>query len=329
MCTVFQMKDKNLIGKNYDAFTKGGMIFTNKRGIKKSALIMPPSKPLMWKSVYGSITFSQNGKEMPISGMNEEGLVVEQATLPECEYRENNQNQPLVGCLEMIQYILDTCSNLEEALDAFEVCLIEKNAWPIHFMIGDHEGKMAIVEFLQGKMKIFREGLDKRIITNSPYEVSCQSLERDELERDEYSKEDAYKKNSIERFKIGSQLLEQSNAGDVQTAFEILNQVKREDTQWQIVSDTKAKCLYFKGKESASIRSLSLAEIDFSKEAQSMQLDFIKTEKTELEPFSFEDNRRLIEEFYNNEQIKSIMHIPDANMIINFIAGQAEKYENQ
>ena len=56
MCTILKMKKGNIIGKNYDALIETGMIFTNKRGIQKSALIMPPALQLKWESVYGSLS---------------------------------------------------------------------------------------------------------------------------------------------------------------------------------------------------------------------------------------------------------------------------------
>jgi penicillin V acylase-like amidase (Ntn superfamily) len=75
MCRI--IAKGNLIGKSFDSIVKAGMIFTNKRGQIKSAAVFPPERPLEWVSLYGSVTFSQCGKEFPVSGINERGLVAE------------------------------------------------------------------------------------------------------------------------------------------------------------------------------------------------------------------------------------------------------------
>ena len=106
MCTIIA-KNK-LIGKNYDSIVDLGMLFTNKRGQIKSSAVFPPEQPLEWVSCYGSITFSQSGKELPVCGMNEKGLVVEQATLQSSAYPET-EGKSALSSLEMTQYLLDTC----------------------------------------------------------------------------------------------------------------------------------------------------------------------------------------------------------------------------
>lgn len=324
MCTILKMKKGNIIGKNYDALIETGMIFTNKRGIQKSALIMPPALPLKWESVYGSLTFSQNGKEMPVCGINEKGLVIEQATLPEAVYGENTTRRSEAGCLEIIQYALDTCKNVEEAIEAFNRCDIEAHSWPIHFILADEKGELAIIEHLQGEIKIYQKEITEQIVTNSPYEMLCQSLQEKEV-----NEMNPYKANSIERFKIGSKLLCQCDMSDTQKTFEILNQVRREDTQWQLVYEPDKRCVSFKTKDNLQARKLFLDEIDFSKEAQSLQLDFVGTDTAKMKPLCLDDNRKLIESFYDNEQIKRIMHLSDVSMIIQFIADQAARYEEQ
>jgi choloylglycine hydrolase len=38
----------------------------------------PGEKPLTWVATYGSVSFNQNGRELPCGGINEAGLVIEQ-----------------------------------------------------------------------------------------------------------------------------------------------------------------------------------------------------------------------------------------------------------
>ena len=75
-CTAFCIKDSNnlLVAKNLDWPVGDGLILVNKRGLFKEAYISG-SKRISWTSRYGSITFNQFGKEFPLGGMNEKGLV--------------------------------------------------------------------------------------------------------------------------------------------------------------------------------------------------------------------------------------------------------------
>lgn len=49
MCTVFSDWGENpsVVAKNFDCFVDGGMIFTNKRGVRKASLVMPPKKEFL------------------------------------------------------------------------------------------------------------------------------------------------------------------------------------------------------------------------------------------------------------------------------------------
>jgi penicillin V acylase-like amidase (Ntn superfamily) len=87
MCTSFVLGDATgrMVGKNMDVFYDEGYLFSNQRNLAKTAFVLPPGKPAVWVSQYGSLTFHQSGKEFPVGGMNETGLVVEQMTLWETE----------------------------------------------------------------------------------------------------------------------------------------------------------------------------------------------------------------------------------------------------
>lgn len=95
MCTVFTGIESQcyLLGKNYDCFADGGMVFTNKRKVKRKSLVLSPEKELEWVSQFGSVTFSQSGKGMPVCGVNEKGLIVEQATFPATVYPDTTEKE--------------------------------------------------------------------------------------------------------------------------------------------------------------------------------------------------------------------------------------------
>jgi penicillin V acylase-like amidase (Ntn superfamily) len=49
-------------------------VLINKRGLEKSSAV--EQSPARWTSCYGSVAFVQFGRDNPMSGMNEAGLVV-------------------------------------------------------------------------------------------------------------------------------------------------------------------------------------------------------------------------------------------------------------
>ncbi|MGD1045060.1 MAG: hypothetical protein ABR936_07005 [Bacteroidota bacterium] len=79
-CTTFCLRDSiNIVfGKNQDHIIGYGYLMINKRNVKKTAFFPYDDISAGWISKYGSITFNQYGKENPIGGMNEAGLVVEE-----------------------------------------------------------------------------------------------------------------------------------------------------------------------------------------------------------------------------------------------------------
>src|SRR6185436_6195158 len=69
-CTTFCAR--GLFGRNYDFEIGHGMVVVNKRAMRKFA-----ESGASWASRFGSVTFNQFGRDNPMGGMNEKGLVVE------------------------------------------------------------------------------------------------------------------------------------------------------------------------------------------------------------------------------------------------------------
>ena len=106
-CTAFVLKqdDTIILAKNLDWLIGDGFIFINDRGVSKSAFLVNGAHATKWKSCYGSITFNQLGKDFPIGGMNEKGLVIESLNYTLSNY------PPAAGTnvdeFQWIQYHLD------------------------------------------------------------------------------------------------------------------------------------------------------------------------------------------------------------------------------
>jgi penicillin V acylase-like amidase (Ntn superfamily) len=79
-CTTFLLKDANgnlFLGRNYDFPVGEGMIHINERNVVKQAMAMPEDKPFSWVSLYGSISFTQVGKEFPVTDVQGNSAAIE------------------------------------------------------------------------------------------------------------------------------------------------------------------------------------------------------------------------------------------------------------
>lgn len=290
MCTI--LSKNQFIGKNYDSTADAGMMFTNKKGLIKQAAVFPPGRPLEWVSVYGSITFSQSGKEYPVSGVNEAGLVAEQATLPTARY-PRHQDMPSASSLETIQYLLDACNCVEEALAALERFAVTETSWPVHYALFDNSGNAAVVEYLEGKKQVYQgAAADGLLLTNAEYRRNSPQLK----------------------------------CRAAQDMFACLEEYRRPDTVWSNVYDMSGKKLYLKRKEDATTVEIDLDTFDFSPASRDRMLD-IKRGDAEFVPYRDEANRELIGDFFRHPVISGIMGLADPEPMIGFMADQSKNYD--
>jgi len=59
-------------------------VLVNKRGTKKISQLRPQGAA--WTAAYGSVTFNQFGRDNPMTGINEKGLMVSAMWLDETRY---------------------------------------------------------------------------------------------------------------------------------------------------------------------------------------------------------------------------------------------------
>ena len=88
-CTTFFINTttQKVFGRNYDWMIGTGQLIENKRGLIKKSMVKTGESSISWTSKFGSITFNQFGKEFPLGGMNEKGLVVEVLWLEEAPHK--------------------------------------------------------------------------------------------------------------------------------------------------------------------------------------------------------------------------------------------------
>ena len=177
-CTTFYLGDENrpVYGRNFDWRIGNGQIFINKKGVAKKAISDQQddvNNRLSWVSKYGSATFNLFGREFPLGGMNEAGLVVESMMLDETQY-PSKDSRPEIMVSQWIQYQLDNFSRVEDVIASDAHIRIQASRdSQLHFLICEQSGKCATVEFIGGKLITHtNESMPVKTLTNSPYSDS-------------------------------------------------------------------------------------------------------------------------------------------------------------
>ncbi|MBN2600910.1 MAG: linear amide C-N hydrolase [Candidatus Marinimicrobia bacterium] len=248
-CTIFSLQDGDrvFVGKNFDWPIDDGLICLNPSGIQKSGLRQEGSDAIRWVSTYGSISFNQFGLEFPLGGMNEAGLVIEEASYSLSRYPDWNSVATL-NEFQWIQYCLDTKATVPELIRSLSEIGIKPLFIRLHYFVCDLFGACVIIEFIDGELKIYSgESLPKPVLTNNSYENSLDYLRRHA----------GYGGNlpirtgpeSPVRFVRTTVLLDSlvnEKTIDRSDVFSILESVKQNDTQWQIVYDPGTMSVHYR-----------------------------------------------------------------------------------
>ena len=262
-CTTFCLKNKGevLFGKNYDWMIGDGLVFVNKRGVSKFSTVESSANPAKWVSKYGSVTFNQYGRENPMGGMNEAGLVIELMWLDETKYPKAD-SRPALDTLEWIQYQLDTAATVEEVLKNAENVRIDSRV-TLHYLVNDKNGNSATIEFLDGIL-----------VAHSGEKLAVSALANDTYEKSlNYSKrtENAKSESSLDRFTRAAQKAKEfekqprSEQEAVGYAFDILSNVaQKNSTQWSIVYDQRRGKIFFRSMQSPAIKTIDVKSFDYS-----------------------------------------------------------------
>jgi choloylglycine hydrolase len=271
-CSTFVLEegDNLVLGKNFDWFTGVGMVVVNKHGVSKTAALAPERNPAHWASRYGSITFNQVGREYPMGGMNEAGLVVEQMLLEETEYPEAD-GRPVVGELQWVQYQLDNFSSVAGVIASDSLLRIHPGAAKLHYLVCDREGNTATIEFIEGRLVAHTgEELPARVLTNTVYSECQAYLEQhlgyggEDLPAPSGSSEDRFVRAKMWLDNYGSSEGRPEVRDPVGFGFDVLKAVAQGDaTRWSIIYDITGRRIHFRTLASPAIKTVSLDDFDF------------------------------------------------------------------
>ena len=280
-----------VFGRNYDWMVGDGALVVNARGVSKVANL--EGNPARWTSRHGSVTFVQYGREFPTGGMNETGLVVELMWLDGSRYPEADGRAELPN-LQWIQYLLDTCSTVEEVL-ATDGRVRITGGVPLHFLVADRSGTAATIEFLDGRMVAHTgERLPVAALANSRYDESLQAWRQGGLPPGPAS---------LSRFGRAADAVRSFSAKDrqeaVTRAFGVLGRLAQGAfTQWSIVYEPAAGRVSFRTQRQPRIRSVDLAGLSFACGRPALGIDLDAPGQGDvtaaLRPFGSETNLSLV-----------------------------------
>lgn len=259
-CLTFCLRhDESIVyGRNFDWEVDVGAVIVNQRHVRKNAFVLPPEKPMSWISKYGSVTFNQFSREVPVGGMNEEGLVIE-SLVSETKHPRSDERKA-INELQWIQYHLDTCSTVEEVIRSARLVRISPFAVRLHYFVSDSSGRSAVIEFLQGKM-VHRsdKSLPVKVLANANYDRALRT---------------AISQQS--RFARSAGMIEKydGQTNVVEYAFGVLDTVSQGDfTKWQVVYDIPHRRIHFRTLRKHDTKLISFSDLDFANATEPLMLD--------------------------------------------------------
>lgn len=278
-CSSIVLKNDNnvFLAKNFDWTYGDGLLIKNVRGVHKTAFYTSAGTPVSWVSKYGSVTFNQNGKEMPYGGMNEQGLAIEMLWLDYTEYY-SAPAVPYINELEWIQYQLDNYATVEQVVANMHALSIRPFKGKIHFIVADAAGNSTVIEHIGGK-----------IIVEKKQAGQCQAITNYDLTTSanwHANKTNAGQGNvahALFRYtRLQSEIDQKEFVSDLseKTAFNMLDDVTIKKghfkTYWTIVYDLKKQVIHFKSSDAKNVKHLALNDLDFLATTQYIDINLKK-----------------------------------------------------
>jgi penicillin V acylase-like amidase (Ntn superfamily) len=254
-----------VLGSNNDTGYEDGMLYINKRGLKKTSRYMDSSNLngpyIEWTSKYASVTFAVQGYAFPWCGLNEKGLAF--GTMALAQHVPPVDQRAYMTTNFWWQYILDTCETIDDIRATDSLVRL----WTMdHFLVTDRFGNSAAIEFVNGHMVIYEGGdLPISALTNTDYQTSAQTWEGVKHTSDSYSNLD----DSLQRFCLAADLVDDfhstTDAAAVNYVFNILETVGWYPKATEsFVMDSKNLRMYYRTRLNPQIKYIDLFDFDLS-----------------------------------------------------------------
>jgi Linear amide C-N hydrolases, choloylglycine hydrolase family len=160
---------------------------------------------------------------LPFDGLNEKGLAVGLAA-DESGRAGHDPAKRTVGGVRVLRLILDNAAGVDEALKVLgEYNLDFTGGPPLHYLFADASGASAVVEFVDGQMRVERggpPGSPWQALTNFRLVGAPQGVRQQDL-----------------RYRTASTALRAGEVTDLQAAHRVLRSVAQGHTRWSVVYD--------------------------------------------------------------------------------------------
>jgi hypothetical protein len=102
---------------------------------------------------------------LPFDGMNEAGLAVGMMAVPRAR-DDHDPQKPSIDSLRVIRVLLDYAATTDEAISLLQEYNVTFYDPPIHYLISDSWGRSALVEYVDGEMKVLVNDQAWQVATN-------------------------------------------------------------------------------------------------------------------------------------------------------------------
>ncbi len=319
---------KSLIAHKMDWVTSAGLVVVGKRHVKKRGFQVKNDPEFTWTSKFGSIALSMDGRESTGRGINEAGLLLLEAAMSTTQ-QSRDHNLPLLSVAQWTQYQLDTSETIEDVIASDNVVRIRPDDIQSHFFVWDRSGRPAVIEWLDGKMTVFRgDTLPIPVINNSAYE-SCVADGDDPTGR-------------FKTIVDAINAYDPAQSGDsISYVFSILRSLDYmlpppTQPQWSVIFDLFASRIYLSTARNSNVRYFDMKSFDYSCLTDVEVLD-INGEgsgdvRSNFVPYTTEINRAFVEEVYNTyasygyptpqETIEELIAFPETTICMDSATAQ-------
>lgn len=322
-CSTFALaKGRQLVvGNNDDWFCNVAYLVVNKRGVTKQAFLPSAGKRLEWTSKYGSLTVNFEGVGIPAGGMNEAGLVIDESWPGPNRYPAPDDRAP-IDEMQWIQYQLDNSASVDDVLQTNSRVRIVSHFGQSHYFVCDKTGKVATVEWIDGKMAAYVLTQDDvQVLSNDRYDRSMAELKKHAGFGGQEPIGDS--PSSLDRFFRAARMVKQFAANHSSTAldygFEILASVSQKDTSFSWIYDVANRTIHYKSAVSPQMKTVPLDRFDFNCKGPMLMMDALTPQAGDLsgsfKPYSLEQNRAFVTPVINTWRANRFnLHITDAEM---------------
>lgn len=258
-----------IVAKNLDWYTGQGNLYINKKGVQKTSIFVGKQKPMTWISTHASITLTQTGLEFPWEGMNDSGVSVGSLQLIPSVVPPSTDPRPAIDFTQWIQYILDTSSDLKEAVKNAKKTRVAEGI-TIHYFVCDSHSDCAVFEYIDGELVISKEDdLPYAALTNNTYSDSLSYFNEQLLSfipKVILEKASAVSLDRFSRAALWSSRFNPTKDNEINYAFSGLQNLSQSNpylkTYWNLVFGLKSKTMYLKTADAPKLKTISLSQFD-------------------------------------------------------------------